>query len=160
ARMNRMCRFSLSQPGLTTAKLPASSGRRNAMSTTDIRQQQASQDDVQRFVQQVVADLAATASGVMVTIGHRLGLYRALAELGPSDSAAVARAAGCHERYVREWLNSQVAAGYVGYDAAANRYSLRPEQVMVLADPQSPVFLPMAFEVPAAMWQDREQAVD
>lgn len=132
------------------------------MSTTeaDVRQQDASQDDLQRFVQQVVADLAAASSGVMVTLGHRLGLYRTLAELGPTDSATIAQTSGCHERYVREWLNSQVAAGYASYDAAARRYSMRPEQAMVLADPDSPVFLPMAFEVPAAMWNDREKAVD
>src|SRR5690606_31443480 len=89
ARMNRMCRFSLSRRALTTVKLPRSSGRRIAMSTTehDVGQQDASQDDLQRFVQQGVADLAAASSGVMVTLGHRLGLYRTLAELGPTDSA-------------------------------------------------------------------------
>ena len=45
---------------------------------------------------------------VSVYIGVRLGLYRTLADRGPSSSAELAEAAGLNERYVREWLGAMV----------------------------------------------------
>ncbi|MFW6094273.1 MAG: methyltransferase domain-containing protein [Pseudomonadota bacterium] len=125
-------------------------------------QNQAAIDDdkLHEFVQQVFTDVAAAAGGAMVSLGHKLGLYQALADEGGGTSEAIARRAGCAERYVREWLNSQVAAGYVSFDPETARYSLSPEQAMVLANPESPVFLPMAFEVPATLWLDEDKAID
>jgi len=65
-----------------------------------------------------------------------------MAGAGPLNSQEVANRSGCAERYVREWLNSQAAGGYVVYHAASATYELAPEQAMVLANEDSPVFLP------------------
>ncbi len=73
----------------------------------------------EEFAGQALADLAACYGGVMVSTGHRLGLYRSMAGEGPVSSLELARRAGCEERYVREWLNSQVAGGYVVHRASA-----------------------------------------
>ena len=78
----------------------------------------------------------------MVGLGHKLGLYKAMAGAGSLNSQEVANRSGCAERYVREWLNSQAAGGYVVYHAASATYELAPEQAMVLANEDSPVFLP------------------
>jgi ubiquinone/menaquinone biosynthesis C-methylase UbiE len=63
-----------------------------------------------------------------VYIGDRLGLYRALAERGPSTSQGLAEALGLSERYVREWLEQQAAGGILELDGGsgggARRYSL------------------------------------
>jgi hypothetical protein len=67
------------------------------------------------FVGQFVGDLGAAVHAGMVVIGEKLGLYKALAE-GPLNSAELAEKAGTDERYVREWLGSQAAGGYVTYD--------------------------------------------
>ncbi len=109
---------------------------------------------LEAFVGQVLGDIAACYGGVMTSLGDKLGLYRALAGAGPLTSADVAERAGCGERYVREWLNSQVVAGYVAYDADSATYELPPEHAAVLADPESPVLLTPAFNVPASMWLD------
>jgi SAM-dependent methyltransferase len=61
---------------------------------------------------------------------------------------------------VREWLNSQAAGGYVDYDPANGTYTLAPEQAMLLADEDSPVFFPPAWEISASMWFDRERTRD
>jgi hypothetical protein len=61
---------------------------------------------------------------------------------GPLSSRELAKRANCAERYVREWLNSQVAGGYVAYHAISDSYELTPEQAFVLADEDSPVFIP------------------
>ena len=67
------------------------------------------------FVGQFVADLGAAVHAGMVVIGEKLGLYKALAG-DPMTSAQLAAKTKTDERYVREWLASQAAGGYVTYD--------------------------------------------
>ena len=113
-----------------------------------------------KVVEKAISDLAAGYGGVMVALGDKLGLYRAMAGQGPLSSSEVAKLAGCAERYVREWLNSQAAAGYVVYHPSSETYELTPEQAMVLANEDSPLFLPPAWEVPASMWFDEEKTIE
>lgn len=120
----------------------------------------AEQDRVLAFAMRTINDIAAGYTGVMVSLGSRLGLYRALAGAGPLNAAEVAARAGCAERYVREWLNAQAASGYIGYHAVSDTYELAPEQAAVLADEDSPFFIPHAWNVPAAMWADEPKAID
>jgi SAM-dependent methyltransferase len=112
------------------------------------------------FVEQALTDLAASYGGVLINTGHKLGLYRALAGAGPLSSFELAARAGCEERYVREWLHSQVAAGYLAYHEESETFELPPEHVPVLADEDSPVFLPPAFDIPASMWFDQERVLE
>jgi 2-polyprenyl-3-methyl-5-hydroxy-6-metoxy-1,4-benzoquinol methylase len=112
------------------------------------------------FLARAVGDLSAGYGGVMVSLGAKLGLYKAMAGAGPISSKELAARAGCAERYVREWLNSQVAGGYIGYHAISDTYELSPEQAMVLADEASPVYLPNAWQVPASMWFDEHKAIE
>lgn len=114
------------------------------------------QQTLNKFMERAINDLAASYGGVMVSLGHRLGLYKAMAGAGPLSAREVAKRAGCAERYVLEWLNSQAAGGYVRYHAASETYELPPEQAVVLADEESPLFLPPAWNVPASMWFDEE----
>jgi ubiquinone/menaquinone biosynthesis C-methylase UbiE len=107
-----------------------------------------------------VSDISAGYGGVMISIGNRLGLYKAMVGAGPLTSRELASRAHCAERYVREWLNSQVAGGYVAYHAIGDSYELTPEQAFVLADEDSPVFMPNAWNVPASMWADEDKAVE
>ena len=116
--------------------------------------------DVQAFVGQVVTDLAAAFSGVLVNVGRRLGLYQAMADLGPCTSSALAEATGIRERYVREWLANQAAGGYVAYDREKQTYALPAAQAMVLAVENSPVFMASAFEVAASFWLDEDKIVE
>jgi SAM-dependent methyltransferase len=98
------------------------------------------------FVGQFVMDLGAAVHSGMVVIGEKLGLYKALAE-GPMSSTELAAKTTTDERYVREWLSSQAAGGYVSYDEKTNKFSLSPEQAFALANEDSPAYLPGAFEL-------------
>ena len=118
------------------------------------------QTKLESFLTRAVADLSAGYGGVMVSLGSKLGLYKAMAGAGPISSRELAARAGCTERYVREWLNAQAAGGYVGYHAVSDTYELSPEQAMVLADEDSPVYIPNAWNVPASMWFDEHKAVE
>jgi 2-polyprenyl-3-methyl-5-hydroxy-6-metoxy-1,4-benzoquinol methylase len=112
------------------------------------------------FLHQSVGDLAASVSAVMIILGHKLGLYRAMAGAGPITSAQLAQRTSTHERYVREWLNNQAAGGYVSYDPQSGTYALPEEQAMVLADPESPAFIPPAYEAVASLWLDEDKITE
>lgn len=107
---------------------------------------------LEQFLGKVVSDVGAAMSGVLVVIGDRLGLYKALAADGPQTPAELAKRTETTERYCREWLNAQAAGGYVTYDAASGRYTLPAEQAFALADETSPAFVPGMFQITQAMW--------
>jgi hypothetical protein len=103
-------------------------------------------DQLNAFLGKFVGDLGASVHAGMVVIGEKLGLYKALAE-SPATSAELAKKTGTDERYLREWLASQAAGGYITYDETTLRFSLTPEQAFTLAAEDSPAYLPGAFEL-------------
>lgn len=102
-------------------------------------------DELNEFIGRFVGDLGATIHAGMVVLGDKLGLYKALATK-PMTSVDLATATGTDERYVREWLASQAASGFVTFDEAANTFHLSEVQAFTLADEDSPAYLPGAFE--------------
>jgi SAM-dependent methyltransferase len=112
------------------------------------------------FMGKAVGDIGAALSAVLVVIGDKLGLYKALAKAGPSTAAELAAKTSTHERYVREWLGNQAASGYVAYDAKTARFSLPEEQAMAFAEEGSPAFLPGAFQVIAAAFAAGEKITE
>jgi len=102
------------------------------------------EDRLAEFLDRYIADLGATVAAGNVVIGHRLGLYRALAE-GPATAEELAERADCHARYLTEWLRSQAAGGYVTYEPADGRYGMTEEQAFALADPDGMLYAPGGF---------------
>jgi SAM-dependent methyltransferase len=98
------------------------------------------------FIGQFVTDLGAAVHSGMVVIGENLGLYKALAH-GPMGPAELAARTETDERYLREWLASQAAGGYITYDDQTGKFSLSEEQAFTLANEDSPAYLPGAFEL-------------
>ncbi|HLY59444.1 MAG TPA: methyltransferase domain-containing protein [Terriglobia bacterium] len=103
-------------------------------------------DKLNTFIGQFVGDLGAAVAAGMVVIGEKLGLYKALAP-GPLSSKELAAKTQTDERYVREWLSSQAAGGYVTYDDKTDKFSLTEEQAFTLANEESPAYLPGAFQL-------------
>ncbi|WP_251106410.1 class I SAM-dependent methyltransferase [Alloacidobacterium dinghuense] len=98
------------------------------------------------FIGQFVTDLGAAVHTGMVVIGEKLGLYKALAGKAMT-SAQLATKTNTDERYLREWLASQAAGGYITYDAKSDKFSLNDVQALTLATEDSPAYLPGAFEL-------------
>ncbi len=98
------------------------------------------------FIGQFVTDLGAAVHTGMVVIGEKLGLYKALAG-EPLSSAQLAARTKTDERYLREWLASQAAGGYITYNEKTNKFSLSEEQAFTLVNEDSPAYLPGAFEL-------------
>jgi 2-polyprenyl-3-methyl-5-hydroxy-6-metoxy-1,4-benzoquinol methylase len=112
------------------------------------------------FVGKMVGDMGGAMTAALMLIGDKLGLYKELAA-SKLTSAELAKKTGTTERYVREWLAAQAAAGYVTYDPKdGGRYSLSPEQAMVFANESSPVFMPGFAEVLQSMWRDEPKITE
>ena len=117
-------------------------------------------DKLHELLGRGVVDFGATMHAALIAIGDRLGLYKALAQSGPMTPQQLAEKTGTTERYVREWLSSQAAGGYVTYDKSSGRFSLTEEQAFVLADDNSPAFLPGAFQVALASTRSLDKIAD
>jgi SAM-dependent methyltransferase len=102
----------------------------------------------------LVGDLGAAAGAALVVVGDKLGLFRGIAEAGSVTSTELAKRTGCAERYVREWLAQQAAAGYIEYDTAAGRFSMTPEQQLAFVVEGSPACVLGAFEIVGAIHRD------
>jgi 2-polyprenyl-3-methyl-5-hydroxy-6-metoxy-1,4-benzoquinol methylase len=98
------------------------------------------------LVGRFLGDFGGTLHSAMAVIGDKLGLYKALAA-GPLTSRELAQKTRANERYVREWLASQAAGGYVNYDPAMDQFSLSDEQAFALTDENGPLFFPGAFQL-------------
>ena len=117
------------------------------------------QDKLGELLGRFVGDLGATIAAGNVVVGHRLGLYRSLAE-GPATAEELARRTGTDPRYVAEWLRGQAAGGYVSCDPAAGRFSLTEEQAFALADPDGTLYLPGAFLLALGALRAESQVTD
>jgi len=82
--------------------------------------------------------------GLMIHLGVRLGLYRALDGAGPVTSVDLAVATGLHERWLREWLRSQAAAELLASEDGET-FILEPEAAMVLARTDQPTYAAGVF---------------
>jgi SAM-dependent methyltransferase len=115
---------------------------------------------LKEFMGKVVNDLGATFSTVLVIIGDKLGLYKAMADSKPVSAVELASRTGTTERYVREWLANQAAGGYIIYDPNTEKYTLPPEQAMVLANDKSPAFALGGFQSAMAFFRDEPKITD
>ncbi len=109
---------------------------------------------LEEFMGQMVGHMTGATTCYAIWLGDELGLYSALATDGARSADEVADETGCNPRLVREWLDGQAAAGLVGYDIEADRYSLSAEAAMALADESSPVFTARAMNALGSMFMD------
>ena len=76
------------------------------------------------FGERLVQILNDGALTVMISIGHRAGLFDAMKDIPPSSSLEIAEAAKLNERYVREWLGAMVTGRIIEYNAETGKYRL------------------------------------
>ncbi len=90
------------------------------------------------FAERLVNTLNEGALCVMLSIGHRSGLFDHLDGQPPMTSERIAKQAGLNERYVREWLNAMTVSKVIEYDAGTKRYYLPHEHAAFLTRRSSP----------------------
>ena len=100
-----------------------------------------SAQNAEQVAERVFQSVLGTLESFSIYIGNRLGLYEALRDASSSTPDAIAAAAGCNERYVREWLEHQAISGLVevqdAEDPSQRRYSLSEGAAEALAQPDS-----------------------
>jgi len=86
----------------------------------------------EQFAGRVLTALNDGALCLMMSVGHRAGLYDTMGGLAPASAAEIAAQARLNERYVREWLGAMVTARVVEFDPTTDRYSLPAEHAAFL----------------------------
>ena len=87
------------------------------------------------FAERLLDTLNQGALCLMISVGHRVGLFDVLRNLPPATSAEIAAKADLNERYVREWLGAMVTGRIMDLDPSSSRFSLRPEHAAFLTRP-------------------------
>jgi hypothetical protein len=95
-------------------------------------------DALNQLLGQMVNDLGAAVNGALIVLGDGLGIYAALADIGPATSKDLAQKTGLHERQLREWLSAQAASGYVAYDAVSETFWLTVNRLRCLLIRRAP----------------------
>lgn len=117
-------------------------------------------EKLQAFMGKAVGDMGAALHAVLILLGDRLGLYKAMADGQPTTPSELAHTTGTSERYIREWLNANAASGYLLYNASTETYTLPPEQALALAVEDSPAFLPGYFQIVSACFHDADKIAE
>jgi SAM-dependent methyltransferase len=100
------------------------------------------------FAQRVVEIINDGALALLMSIGHRTGLFDAMAEQPPSTVEQISEAAGISEPCLREWLKAMAKAGIVSHDPERSTYELPPEHAASLSRAASPNLAALAEYVP------------
>lgn len=90
------------------------------------------------FADKLVLTLNNAATALMISLGHRTGLFDVMADLPASGVRQIAEASGQNERYIKEWLGAMVTAKIVTYRAETETYRLPREHAAFLTRPSAP----------------------
>ena len=106
-------------------------------------------------------ELANSASlALMVSAGHRTGLFDTMSSLPPATSAEIAGNAALNERYVREWLAAMAAGRIVEHDPSTMTFSLPPEHAALLTRAAGAGNLAACFSLFGALAGVEDQIVE
>ena len=113
---------------------------------------------LEKFFMSIAQQVAAGFNCSLSALGDRLGLYKALADIGPVDSEGLAAHTGLHERWLREWLRHQACVGQVEY--ADGCFGLSPEARIVLAEENHAFFFASGFSAVTATYPSMPRLPD
>lgn len=108
----------------------------------------------------VMADVGGAMGVLMAYMGDQAGVYKVLEDIGPCTHEELAECADIDARYLREWLSSNAAAGYVDYDAETDQFSLSPEQAAIFAHEGEVTCMQGFFQSIVSQYASHETAVD
>lgn len=117
-------------------------------------------ETVEVFAEQLLSMLNQGALSLMVSIGHRTGLFDAMAELPPSRYTDIAAHAGLAPRYVKEWLGAMVAGGIVQYGPDDELYRLPASHATLLTRAATPDNIAVFTQYIGILGQVEDRIVD
>jgi len=123
-------------------------------------EQQFNEDKFNQLFGKVLGDVGGAVGILMAFMGDQAGAYKALEDNGPCSHEDLAKASGIDARYLREWLSSNAALGYVTYDEAKDLFSLTPEQAALFAHEGEPTCMQGFFQAVVSQYETYEKALD
>jgi len=108
----------------------------------------------------VVGDVAGAMAVYMAYLGDQAGIYKVMDEHGPMTREELAEKAGIHPIYLREWLGSNTAAGYVSYDPENETFWLSEEQALIFTREGQPACMQGFFQAIVAAVGDYDKALE
>ena len=118
------------------------------------------QSKAEAFSRKMIGVLNNAGIALMVSIGHRTGLFEVMSKLPPSPSSAIAQNAMLNERYVREWLGAMVTGGIVEFDPSTQTYSLPQEHSAFLTPAASPNNLAVTAQFISVLGAVEDRLID
>ena len=112
------------------------------------------------FGEELLRTVNASAKAIMISVGHRTGLFDAMAHAGPLTVPALADRASLSDRYVREWLGAMTCARVVEHDAEAMTYRLPDEHAALLTRAAAPNNLATVMQWVSVMGSVENEVVE
>jgi SAM-dependent methyltransferase len=112
------------------------------------------------FAERMVGVLNGGATALLTSVGHRTGLFDAMAAMEPATSVEIAAKASRDERYVREWLGGMVASRIVDYEPETGRYALPAEHAAFLTRDAAPNNIAAFAQYTAVLGSVEDRIVD
>jgi ubiquinone/menaquinone biosynthesis C-methylase UbiE len=106
---------------------------------------------VKVFADRLFSDMAGAMTAGLGFVGVKTGLFRAMAGKGALTPDEIARTTGLQSRYVEEWLNGMVSAGYLEYDPGGQTFRLPDEHAFLLASDDTDHFMGGLFSMAPAL---------
>jgi len=117
-------------------------------------------DKVQAMASKVMHDVAGAVSLMMAYMGDQAGVFAAMDGAGPLTLDQLAGQTGLEPKYLREWLGSVAAAGYVDFDPVAQTFHLPPEKALVFTREGQPACMQGFIQAVIAQYEMHEKAVE
>jgi len=112
------------------------------------------------LIGKVIGDVAGALSLFMAYLGDQAGVFAALDGAGRLTLDELAAKTGLNPKYLREWLGSVSAAGYVNYHAEDETFSITPEQALVFTREGQPACMQGFFQLLVSQFEGHEKAVE
>lgn len=115
---------------------------------------------LEELVGKVIGDVAGAMGVFMSYLGDQAGVFEAIDQAGPVTIDQLSQKTGMNEIYLREWLGSITAAGYVTYSPADETYHLTEEQALVFTREGQPACMQGFFQAIVSQYEEHAKAVD
>ena len=112
------------------------------------------------FIGRTIGEWGAIESALLIFIGDKLGLFKAMAGADALKPEELAKKTGTHPRIIREWLAAQAAGGFVTYNPSTGSYTLPEEQAFALTNENSPAYIVGFYQIIAGLYKDQEKIID
>ncbi len=117
-------------------------------------------DKVHEMAGKVMHDVAGAVSLMMAYMGDQAGVFAAMDGEGPMTLEQLVGKTGMEPKYLREWLGSVSAAGYVDFDAENETFELPPEKALIFTREGQPACMQGFIQAVVAQFEMHEKAVD